>query len=89
MPGGILMNLFNNAFNAGMNFGDHWLRSRTLQRHMLYELYAEAIGQSIERIVKDSARRTLMSATDVLVANFATKASVCECLFGCTHSSNL
>lgn len=34
------------------------------QRHMLYELYAEATKQSIERIAEDSARRTLMSATD-------------------------
>ena len=34
------------------------------QRHMLYELYAEATGQSIERIAEDSTRRTFMSATD-------------------------
>jgi ATP-dependent Clp protease protease subunit len=34
------------------------------QRHMLYELYAQATGQPIERIAEDSARRAFMSATE-------------------------
>ncbi|MBD1820948.1 ATP-dependent Clp protease proteolytic subunit [Cyanobacteria bacterium FACHB-DQ100] len=36
------------------------------QRHRLYELYAEATGQPIERITEDSTRRTFLSATDAL-----------------------
>ncbi|MBD1845611.1 ATP-dependent Clp protease proteolytic subunit [Cyanobacteria bacterium FACHB-63] len=36
------------------------------QRHRLYELYAEATGQPIERITEASARRTFLSATDAL-----------------------
>ncbi len=34
------------------------------QRHILYELYAEATGQSIEQIAEDSDRRGFMSATE-------------------------
>lgn len=34
------------------------------QRHILYELYAQATGQPSERIAEDSIRRTFMSATD-------------------------
>jgi ATP-dependent Clp protease protease subunit len=34
------------------------------QRHVLYELYAQATGQPIERIAEDSARRAFMSATE-------------------------
>lgn len=34
------------------------------QRHRLYELYAEATGQPIDRIAEDSAHRMFMSATD-------------------------
>lgn len=34
------------------------------QRHILYELYAEATEQPIERIAADSARRMFMSATE-------------------------
>lgn len=34
------------------------------QRHVLYELYAQATGQSLERIAEDSDRRAWMSATE-------------------------
>lgn len=34
------------------------------QRHMLYELYAQATGQPVERIAEDSDRRAFMSATE-------------------------
>ncbi|NDJ19454.1 ATP-dependent Clp protease proteolytic subunit [Myxacorys almedinensis] len=34
------------------------------QRHRLYELYADATGQSIERIAEESARQSFLSATD-------------------------
>jgi ATP-dependent protease ClpP protease subunit len=34
------------------------------QRHVLYELYAQATGQPSERIAEDSARRVFMLATE-------------------------
>jgi ATP-dependent Clp protease protease subunit len=34
------------------------------QRHRLYELYAEATGQVIDQIAKESTRRSFLSATD-------------------------
>jgi ATP-dependent Clp protease, protease subunit len=34
------------------------------QRHILYELYAQATGQSIERIVEDTAQQAFLSATE-------------------------
>ncbi|MBD3883614.1 ATP-dependent Clp protease proteolytic subunit [Phormidium tenue FACHB-886] len=34
------------------------------QRHVLYELYAQATGQSIEQIAEDSAQRAFMSAAE-------------------------
>jgi ATP-dependent Clp protease, protease subunit len=34
------------------------------QRQILYELYAQATGQSIERIAADTAKREFMSATE-------------------------
>jgi ATP-dependent Clp protease, protease subunit len=34
------------------------------QRHILYELYAQATGQPIERIAEDIAQRAFLSATE-------------------------
>ncbi|WP_190379552.1 ATP-dependent Clp protease proteolytic subunit [Leptolyngbya sp. FACHB-17] len=41
------MNLFNNASNAGMNFDDQWIRSRTLflRQPITHEVTNEFIAQ--------------------------------------------
>jgi ATP-dependent Clp protease, protease subunit len=41
-------------------------RSVFRQRQILYELYAQATGQSIETIAADTANRTFMSASEAL-----------------------
>jgi ATP-dependent Clp protease, protease subunit len=41
-------------------------RSVFRQRQILYELYAQATGQSIETIAVDTAKRTFMSAAEAL-----------------------